>query len=94
MDSSQLANTAAKMLGFTKLKTKQEEVVVNFLEGNDVFVVLPTGYGKRLCYMCLPVAFDLMNQTEGSIIVVITPLTGIMKDPLPKSTSYTFCAFQ
>ena len=93
MDSSRLANTAAKTMGFTKLKTKQE-VVVNFLEGNDVFVVLPTGYGKSLCYMCLPVAFDLMNQTEGSIVVVIIPLTAIMKDPLPKSTSYTFCAFQ
>ncbi len=37
--------------------------------------------------MCLPVAFDMMNQailsstgSEGSIIVVLTPLTAIMKD--------------
>ena len=53
---------------------------MSFLEGNDVFAVLPTGYGKSLCYTCLPVAFDLMNETEGSIVVVITPLTAIMKD--------------
>ena len=83
MDSSQLgelANTPAKTMGITKHKPKQEEVVVNFLEDNKVFAVLPTGYGKSLCYMCLPVAFDLMNQTEGSIVVVITPLTRIMED--------------
>ena len=66
MDSSQLANTAAKTMGITKLKPKQEEVVVNFLEDNKVFAVLPTGYRKSLCYMCLP--------------VVITPFTGIVKD--------------
>ena len=67
-------------MGFTKLKLKLEEVVVNFLEGNKVFTVLPTGYRKSLCYMCLSVAFDLMNKTEGSIARVISPLTGIMKD--------------
>ena len=53
---------------------------MSFLEGNDVFAILPAGYGKSLCYMCLPVAFDLMNETQGSIVVVITPLTVIMKD--------------
>ena len=53
---------------------------MSFLEGNDVFAVLPTGYRKSLCYTCLPVAFDLMNENEGSIVVVFTPLTAIMKD--------------
>ena len=35
----------------------------------------------------IPVAFDLMNQTEGSIVVVITPLTGIMKDQVKRGQS-------
>ena len=47
-----------------------------------IFAVLPTGYGKNLCYTCLPVAFDLMIETE--IVVVITPLTAIMKDQVKR----------
>ena len=74
------AQSAAKDLGYKYLKEKQLEVLVNFLSGNDVFAVLPTGYGKSLCYTCLPKACDSLFQTEGSIVVVITPLTAIIKD--------------
>ena len=31
-----------------KLKDKQLEAVLSFMSGNDVFVSLPTGYGKSL----------------------------------------------
>ena len=55
MDLAEVARTAANKLGFTNLKSKQEEVIASFLEGNNVFAVLPTGYGKSLCYTCLPV---------------------------------------
>ncbi len=49
--------------------------------GNDVFGVLPTGYGKSLCYGCLPFVFDSLLQLEKhSIIIVVTPLTAIMDD--------------
>ncbi len=35
-------------MGYSTLKEKQKEVIVNILRGNDVFAVLPTGYGKSL----------------------------------------------
>ena len=35
-----------KQLGYDKLKPKQIEAVTSFLQGNDVFTSLPTGYGK------------------------------------------------
>ena len=44
-----------------------------------MFGVLPTGFGKSLCYACLPVVFDEF-LIEPSIIVVVTPLVAIMKD--------------
>ncbi len=47
----------------------------------DVFAVLPTGFGKSLCYGCLPLAFaelEKAERTEGPIVVVVTPLTAIM----------------
>ena len=38
----------------------------------------------RACVTRVSVAFDLMNETEGSIVVVITPLTAIMKDQVKR----------
>ena len=81
---------AAKELGYLVMKPEQLDVAVAFIEGRDVFAILPTGFGKSLCYACLPVAFDkILKKERGySIVVVITPLLAIMKDqvcPLPKS---------
>ena len=51
------------------------------LKGHDVFGVLPTGFGKSLCFACLPSIFDqLLSEEDSSIVLVITPLTAIMKD--------------
>ena len=48
------ANRAAMKLGYARgMNEEQLEVVVVFLSGSDVFAVLPTGYGKSLCYACL-----------------------------------------
>ena len=78
---------AAKTLGYSTLKEKQKDVILNFLSGNDVFAVLPTGYSKSLCYTCLPMAFDNILRTKGSIVVVITPLTAIIKDQVSATYS-------
>ena len=67
-------------LGYTTLKDKQKQVIVDFVSGRDVFAALPTGYGKSLCYGSLPGVFDKMQQTQGSIIIVVSPLLALMKD--------------
>lgn len=76
------ANSAARKLGYPLgLKEEQLQVVVAFLLGRDVFAVLPTGFGKSLCYACLPYAFqEVESLDERPIVVVVTPLTSIMKD--------------
>ena len=39
----------AQELGFA-LKSEQREALQSLLRGNDVFCVLPTGFGKSLIY--------------------------------------------
>ena len=40
-------------LGYLQLKPEQLKVIIRFVNGRDVFAVLPTGYGKTLSYACL-----------------------------------------
>ena len=48
---------AAASLGYLSLKPEQEATILAFVSGKDVFVSLPTGYGKSLCFGLLPRVF-------------------------------------
>ena len=76
----QVVEEAARKLGYF-LKEEQRRVINSFIHGEDVFAVLLTGFGKCLCYSCLPFAFDKIRD-DGllSVVIVVTPLTAIMKD--------------
>ena len=60
-------------LGYTELKPYQESAVKSFGSGKNVFVSLPTGYGKSFYYSCLSWVFDILNgkQCPYSIVVVV-----------------------
>ncbi len=62
-----------KFFGFTKFKGLQEGVIQNIAQGNNTFVIMPTGGGKSLCYQ-LPALMQ-----EGTAIVV-SPLIALMKN--------------
>ena len=62
-----------KHFGFNEFKNHQESVIKNLLEGNDSFVIMPTGGGKSLCYQ-LPAL--IMDGTS----IVISPLIALMKN--------------
>ena len=52
---------AAKELGYRQLKDKQYQAVSEFVRGKDVFVSLPTGGRKLLCYAPLPAVYDVLR---------------------------------
>ena len=49
----------ASRLGYRELKDEQITAISSFVQGNDIFVALPTGYGKSLIYAVLPYVFDV-----------------------------------
>ncbi len=68
-----LSKELKKYFGFSTFKGQQEEIVNTLLASKDVFVLMPTGGGKSLCYQ-LPALIS-----EGTAIVV-SPLIALMKN--------------
>jgi ATP-dependent DNA helicase RecQ len=67
----------ARTFGLAVLRPQQELAVSAFLAGRDVLAVLPTGFGKSLCYQ-LP-AVTLARRGLGATLVV-SPLIALMND--------------
>lgn len=68
-----LKKALKEYFGFDTFKSNQEDIVKSLLEGHNVFVLMPTGGGKSLCYQ-LPSL--LMDGTA----IVISPLIALMKN--------------
>lgn len=59
--------------GFDAFKGEQQQIIQNILDGENTFVIMPTGGGKSLCYQ-LPAL-----MMEGTAIIV-SPLIALMKN--------------
>lgn len=68
--------------GFDKFKGEQQNIIESLLGGSDVFVLMPTGGGKSLCYQ-LPA---LMSKGTA---VVISPLIALMKNQVDALRNYS-----
>ena len=53
-----IVHVAAAEAGFQDLKPEQMQAILEFINGHDIFVLLPTGYGKSLIYGLLPLSLS------------------------------------
>jgi ATP-dependent DNA helicase RecQ len=59
--------------GHDQFRPLQREIVQDALAGEDVFVLMPTGGGKSLC-------FQLPALMRDGLTIVVSPLIALMKD--------------
>jgi ATP-dependent DNA helicase RecQ len=74
MDNNiKLTDKLQQYFGFDRFKGRQEEAIQNVLDGNNTFVLMPTGGGKSLIYQLPALILD-------GTAIVISPLIALMKN--------------
>jgi len=78
-DTKDIYTENRRIFGHAGFRPGQKEVVENAMRGRDVFVLMPTGGGKSLCYQlpawCCP-----------GLSVIISPLLSLIEDQVQSMT--------
>src|ERR1700727_1070927 len=80
VSQTELRGALRRFWGYDSFRPMQEKVVRSLIAGHDTCAVMPTGFGKSLCYQ-LPAAL-LSNET----VVGVSPLIALMQDQVAQLT--------
>lgn len=71
----------ASKFSILALNSHQKLAISKLIEGGeDLFINLPTGFGKSLIFQALPLVIDHIKQQEGHICAVVSPLLSLVDD--------------
>ncbi|PRZ01264.1 DNA helicase RecQ [Marinilabilia salmonicolor] len=77
-----LSSYLKRHFGFDTFKGNQEAIIQNVLDGNDTFVLMPTGGGKSLCYQLPALILD-------GTAIIISPLIALMKNQVDAMRNFS-----
>ena len=72
-------NAVCETFGIEKFHEEQQKAIDLFFDGKDVFVSLPTGYGKSIIFQAIPVIASHLWKKPCTIFIV-SPLKALMED--------------
>ncbi|MDD2499626.1 MAG: DNA helicase RecQ [Geobacter sp.] len=73
--TTDIQHTLKTVFGFHDFRPPQQEVIERVMAGEDVFLVMPTGGGKSLCY-------QIPALHRDGLAIVVSPLIALMKDQM------------
>jgi ATP-dependent DNA helicase RecQ len=71
--TASIQHTLKTVFGYHGFRPPQQEVIERVVAGEDVFLVMPTGGGKSLCY-------QIPALHRDGVAIVVSPLIALMKD--------------
>src|SRR5215467_4195437 len=85
MNTVDLIATLKKHFGYDRFRPLQQEIIRDALASRDVFVLMPTGGGKSLC-------FQLPALMRGGLTIVVSPLIALMRNQVVQLRGYGIAA--